>query len=105
MIPNGVLIMVDVITIIKLPTIALSKPPPSLPGPGVFSRNIAGLSALKPLIISVIKIQDKKIRPMDIATTDASIPNRWRHKRRRYTGLVGETAELLIMHRLPDAPN
>ena len=81
--PIGVEISVDRPTIIRLPTIALSRPPPSLPGAGVVCVNRSMLSAPKPLTISVIRIQASTARPTDMASTDMAMPMRCVSRRLR----------------------
>jgi hypothetical protein len=69
-----VLIKVQLPTIIKLPTMAFSNPPPSEPGAGVLCVNMARFNAENPLNISMLKIQSRKISPMTMATMDKKIP-------------------------------
>ena len=61
-------------TIIKLPTMALRKPPPSEPGAGVSLVNKLKSKAAKPLEKSTNKIQSKAIKPKDMATMDKVRP-------------------------------
>jgi hypothetical protein len=70
----GVLISEQDNTIIKLPTMALAKPPPSDPGAGVLSRNIETSSAEKPFINKMLKIQSKKLNPTAIAVMESNMP-------------------------------
>jgi hypothetical protein len=69
-----VLISVQKDTIIKLPTIGLAKPPPSVPGAGVFAKNKAGLIAENPLYNRIDKIQNKKSIPIDMAIIEKVKP-------------------------------
>ena len=81
--PIGVLIRADRPTIIRLPTMALRKPPPSLPGAGVSWVKIAADRPPNPLASKVHKIQLSTARPIDIASTDNAMPMRWLRKRLR----------------------
>ena len=81
--PIGVLTRVDKPTIIRLPTIALRRPPPSLPGAGVSPENIVVDSAPKPLASRVQRIQARTARPIAIASTDSAMPTRCASRRLR----------------------
>jgi hypothetical protein len=61
-------------TIIKLPTMALAKPPPGVPGAGVLWVNRLKLKAEKPLNIKMAKIHSKKIKPMAMADMESTKP-------------------------------
>jgi hypothetical protein len=61
-------------TIIKLPTIAFARPPPSDPGAGVLCVSMEKLNAEKPLNINMLKIQSKKTKPMVMADIDKTKP-------------------------------
>jgi hypothetical protein len=69
-----VLISVQKDTIIKLPTIGLANPPPSVPGAGVFAKNKAGLIAENPLYNRIDKIQNKNNIPIAIASIEKVKP-------------------------------
>jgi len=72
--PIGVLIKVQLPTIIKLPTMALSKPPPSEPGAGVLCVNMPTFKDEKPLNIKMLKIHNKKTKPKAMADMDKKRP-------------------------------
>jgi hypothetical protein len=63
-------------TIIKLPTMALAKPPPGVPGAGVLCVNKSKFKAEKPLNIKIAKIQSKKTKPMTMADIESTKPKK-----------------------------
>ena len=68
-------------TIIRLPTMALARPPPSEPGAGVDWVNMFQSSAAKPLVSSTLRIQSSTNKPSTIAPSDRVRPmalERWR---------------------------
>jgi hypothetical protein len=74
--PIGVLSKEHEATIIKLPTMALAKPPPSVPGAGVFLNNKSKFRAEKPLTVRISKIHSKNAKPMAMADIDKTKPKK-----------------------------
>ena len=73
--PIGVLTKAVTNTIIKLPTSALAKPPPSEPGAGVDWVNMAQSKDCKPFFNSTNKIHSKTNKPKAMAIMDRVNPN------------------------------
>ena len=71
-------------TNIRLPMMALSKPPPALPGAGVFCVKSFQSSAAKPFLNSTARIHSSTARPSTMASIDSVSPTALRHLRRRY---------------------
>ena len=72
--PTGVLIKVQQPTNIKLPTMALARPPPSEPGAGVLAVNNDRSIAESPLNSNTPRIQDRNSMPKPIADIDKARP-------------------------------
>ncbi len=70
--------------IIKLPKMALRKPPPSVPGAGVSWVSKFMSSAANPLEKSTTKIQSNTARPKPMATIEVAMPHALAKRRRRY---------------------
>ena len=85
--PTGVLIRVQLTISIKLPTMALARPPPSDPGAGVLCVNKFRLIAEKPLINSTARIQIKKTMPNTMANMERAKPILLARLRRANTAL------------------
>ena len=58
----------------RLPRIALAKPPPSEPGAGVLCRNTSKLIDENPLINRMLKIHKRKVMPSTIAAEESTNP-------------------------------
>jgi hypothetical protein len=63
-------------TIIKLPTMALRKPPPSVPGAGVSLVSKLASKADKPLENNTYKIQSNTAKPMAMAVIENAKPSK-----------------------------
>jgi hypothetical protein len=84
-------------TIIKLPTIGLANPPPSVPGAGVLAKNRAGLIAENPLYNKIDRIQNKNSIPIAMASNEKVRPIALERLR-----LLNKDASRDIMFLLPD---
>jgi hypothetical protein len=71
-------------TIIKLPTIAFRRPPPSDPGAGVSLVNNVMSKAANPFENKTNNIQSNAIKPKDIANIDNVKPIRFVRRRLLY---------------------
>ena len=72
-------------TIIKLPTMALRKPPPSVPGAGVSLVKMFQSSAAKPLVNKTTKIHSNTAKPNAMASIEVTLPQAFAKRRRRYS--------------------
>src|SRR5450759_2498542 len=79
----GVPIRVPTSVIIRLPAMALSRPP-ELPGGGVICTNTTGVSAGSPWSNSVNNIQHSQNRPNSMASTETDSPAALMMRRRVY---------------------
>src|SRR5260221_8515839 len=79
--PMGVPISVPIAAMIKLPAIALERPPLA-PGGGVIVRKSAGPRALKPASNKVNRIQPNQNSPINIVRSDTARLKRLIHNRR-----------------------
>ncbi len=75
--PTGVLTSVASPTIIRLPTMALARPPPSEPGAGVDCVNMFQSMALIPFVNSTTSIHSRTNKPSAMAIIDRAIPIRF----------------------------
>src|SRR6218665_43999 len=82
--PTGVETSTVKPTIIRLPTMALARPPPSEPGAGVDWVNIFQSSAAKPLASSTLRIHTSTNRPSTIAPSDRVRPMAFERRRFLY---------------------
>ncbi|MCY1383905.1 hypothetical protein D9M69_720760 [compost metagenome] len=81
--PIGVDTSTEKPTISRLPTMALARPPPSVPGAGVDWVNMFQSSAAKPLLNSTNRIHSNTVRPSAIEPIERVRPTaldqrRWR---------------------------
>ena len=84
-IPTGVATSTDKPTINKLPTMALRKPPPSVPGAGVSLVKMFQSNAAKPLVNKTTKIQSNTDKPKAMASMEVAIPQALARRRLRYS--------------------
>src|SRR5215210_3708898 len=68
-----------------LPTMALASPPPSLPGPGVTSVKMRGVSAPRPFHASMPRIQPRTKTPSAVKTTQMTFMARSATRREERT--------------------
>src|SRR5918994_4480095 len=92
---------------IRLPTMALASPPPSLPGPGVTCVKTRGAKAVKPCQVSIPRIQPSTKTPSAAKAAQTIFIARsatWRCRRTRPQGIsasvVGRVAGTVVMPQL-----